>query len=88
MARALERFYDYVSEVACARCATKIEKKMKTKKRPTHTRSSFAIGLVRIPGNTKGNPFFATTRMYGFCGFLLSFGVLLSESLPELTPES
>ena len=26
--------------------------------------------------------------MYGFCGFVLSFGVLLSESLPELTPES
>ena len=44
--------------------------------------------LVHIPGNTMGNPFLATTWMYGFCGFLLSFGVLLSESLPELTPES
>ena len=44
--------------------------------------------LVCILGNTMGNPFFATTWMYGFCGFLLSFGVLLSESLPELTLES
>ena len=44
--------------------------------------------LVRIPGNTMENPFFATTWMYGFCGFMLSFGVLLTESQPELTPES
>ena len=37
--------------------------------------------LVRIPGNTMGNPFLGTTWMYGFCGFLLSFGVLLSQSV-------
>ena len=36
-----------------------------------------------------GDAFFRDyTLMYGFCGFVLSFGVLLSESLPELTPES
>ena len=37
--------------------------------------------LVRIPGNTMGNPFLATTWMYGFCGFLLSFGAMESCSV-------
>ena len=45
----MERFYNlvnYVSKVACGRCAMKIATKMEKKKRPTHPHSSFAIGLV------------------------------------------
>ena len=53
------------------------------KKRPTHPSSSFAFR--EIPW---GILFLRLLKCMDFVGFLLSFGVLLSESLPELTPES
>ena len=61
--------------------------------RPVHPGPSFAIGLVRSVHSGKyhglGNPLFATTWMYGFCGFVLSLeSCMLSEGLPELTLKS
>ena len=38
-----------------------------------------ALALISSPGN----PFFTPTWICEFCGFVLSFGVLLIESLPE-----
>ena len=84
-------FYDYVSKVTCGGCAMNITKKNEKKKRPPHPHPSFAIGLVKsafwdIPWGILFLRLLECT--YGFCGFVLSFEVLLGESLPELTPES
>ena len=54
----LECFYDYVSKVTCGRCMMKITKNEKKEMAYTPpSQISHWTCVIRIPGNTMGNPF-------------------------------
>ena len=92
MARASERFYDYVSKdkVACGSCVTKVVKKLK-KGNDLHPPVPVSPLDLSSPhsGKYHGGSFSCDyLKLNVWILWLSAFISLLGESLPELTPES